>query len=254
MLIMPLPGTTRWIRQRKSRTCSLDVGPLNERTSHPSGLTCAMTWRIVPSLPLVSIPCSTMSRLWCCAAANNCCNSPSSSLSFSISADANARSVYLSTKSGSYSFNLTLLPSSTFHASCILFLLSNCRTCHLLLYHFNMEGYLSGPLRLSHFILGSVPVWVLRDNRGNARGRAALVKGASVVFYSMIGVGHAIELAQIVQPRLGHKRLNVALFTGRIARNEPAEGAVSFAHAAHLVHSAQKGFCLLRVDAVLDLD
>src|SRR6266478_6000297 len=116
-----------------------------------------------------------------------------------------------------------------------------------------MEGYLSRPLRLSHFTLGSIPVWVLRDNRGDGRGSAALVKGASVVFYSMIGVGHAIELAQIVQPRLGHKRLNVALFTGRIARNEPAESAVSFAHAAHLVHGAQKVLGLLWVDAVLDL-
>src|SRR5260370_27475122 len=101
--------------------------------------------------------------------------------------------------------------------------------------------------------LGSVPVWVLCDNWGDGRGRAALVKGAGVVLGSVIGVRHAIELAQIVQPRLGHKRLDVALFIGRIARNEPAEGAVSFAHAAHLVHGAEKVLGLLRVDAVLDL-
>src|SRR5258708_13469118 len=123
-------------------------------------------------------------------------------------------------------------------ASCFSFRIVELVICY---YPISMdEGYLSGSLRLSHSIRGSVPVWVLRDNRGDARGRAALVKGASVVFYSMIGVGHAIELAQIVQPRLGHKRLDVALFIGRIARNEPAEGAVSFAHAAHLVHGPDK--------------
>src|SRR5260370_20902908 len=136
-------------------------------------------------------------------------------------------------------------------ASCFSFRIVELVICY---YTISMdEGYLSGSLRLSHSIRGSVPVWVLRDNRGDARGRAALVKGASVVFYSMIGVGHAIELAQIVQPRLGHKRLDVALFIGRIARNEPAEGAASFAHAAHLGHATHKVLGLLRVDAVLAL-
>src|SRR5260370_7380871 len=103
-----------------------------------------------------------------------------------------------------------------------------------------MEGYLSESLRLSHSIVGSVPVWALRDNRGDGRGRAALVKGASVVLGSVIGVRHAIELAQIVQPRLGHKRLDVALFIGRIARNEPATPPASSPHHAHLSHTPAK--------------
>ena len=33
----------------------------------------------------------------------------------------------------------------------------------------------------------------------------------------MIGIGHAIKLSKIVQPRLGHERLDVALFPFRIA-------------------------------------
>src|SRR5216684_3934380 len=35
----PLPGVTRCTRQRKSWSSSRDVGTLNERTSHPCGLT-----------------------------------------------------------------------------------------------------------------------------------------------------------------------------------------------------------------------
>src|SRR5260370_8581779 len=104
---------------------------------------------------------------------------------------------------------------------------------------------LVNPSCLSRTIRGSAPVCVLRDNRGDGRGRAALVKGASVVLDGVIGVRHASELAQIVQPRLGHKRLDVALFTGRIARNEPAEGAVSSTHAAPLLQSTQQLLRLL---------
>ena len=79
------------------------------------------------------------------------------------------------------------------------------------------------------------------------------MKGASVILDRMIGVSHAIELAQIVQPRLGHKRLDVALFIGRIVRQKPAEGAIPVAHTAHLVHSKEKVLGLPRVDVVCSL-
>src|ERR1700676_567681 len=73
-----------------------------------------------------------------------------------------------------------------------------------------------------------------------------------MVLDGVVGVGHAIELAQIVKPRLGHKRLDMALFAGRIARQEPAEGSISFTHTAHLAHGAHKVLGPVRVDAVLD--
>ena len=74
-----------------------------------------------------------------------------------------------------------------------------------------------------------------------------------MVLGSMIGVGHTLELAQIVHPRLGHKRLDMALGIRWITRQEPAEGPVSFAHAADLVHGAEKVLGPVRIDAVFDL-
>ncbi len=116
-----------------------------------------------------------------------------------------------------------------------------------------MERHPSWPLLLFHSVRGTVPVRVLRDQRGDGRGRAVLVKRASVVLGAVIDVRHAVELAQIVQPGLGHKCLDMAIFIGRVAREEPAEGFVSFAHSADLVHSAEEVLGLIWVDAVLDL-
>lgn len=69
----------------------------------------------------------------------------------------------------------------------------------------------------------------------------------------MIGVGHAVKLTQIVQARLGHERLDAALFTLWITRQEPTDSAVSLAHTAHVLLDAEKILGPLRVDAVLGL-
>src|SRR5271157_2948397 len=114
-----------------------------------------------------------------------------------------------------------------------------------------MEKHPSWPLLLSHSVRGIVPVWALPDKRGDGRERAALVKRASVVLGAVIGVCHAVELPQIVQPGLGHKCLDMAIFIGRIAREEPAEGSVSFAHLADLVHGTEEVLGLIWVDAIL---
>ena len=59
MPIIPCSGTALWTRHRKSCACSSGVGCLKEVTRQPCGLTLSITFLIVPSLPLVSIPCST---------------------------------------------------------------------------------------------------------------------------------------------------------------------------------------------------
>src|SRR2546421_1954946 len=69
----------------------------------------------------------------------------------------------------------------------------------------------AGPCAYPILSGGVVPVRVLRDKGGDGRRDAAQVKGASVVLGGVIGVGHTLELAQIVHPRLGHKRLDMAL-------------------------------------------
>lgn len=69
----------------------------------------------------------------------------------------------------------------------------------------------------------------------------------------VIGIRHTIKLPQVVKPGLGHERFDVALYTLRIVRQEPTEGAIPFAHEAHIVHGSQKVIGPLRVDAVLSL-
>src|SRR6266508_1312699 len=61
-------GVRRWTRQRKSWSSSTSLGALNEVTWQPCGLTLEKTLRMVPSLPLVSMPWSTTRRLWTLAA------------------------------------------------------------------------------------------------------------------------------------------------------------------------------------------
>ena len=58
--------------------------------------------------------------------------------------------------------------------------------------------YLTGAL--AHSIRVIVPFWALPDKGCDGGRLAALVKGASIVLDGMIVVGHALELAQIVQP------------------------------------------------------
>src|SRR6185437_8324999 len=74
-----------WTRQRKSCPASSSVGTLNEATAQPCGLTDCITCEIVPSLPLVSIPCRTMSKLCCLAAYSHYCKLDSSACSPPIS-------------------------------------------------------------------------------------------------------------------------------------------------------------------------
>jgi len=106
---------------------------------------------------------------------------------------------------------------------------------------------------LSRSIWVTVPVWTLPDKRSDGGGRTAQMKGDSMVQGGMIGIRHAIKLPQVVQPRLGHERLDVTLFMCRIVRKKPTEGAVSLAHEAHLLHGAEKVLSPLRVDAVFGL-
>ena len=61
MAIVPGRGSWRFTRQRKSCRRSLCVGALNETTLTPCGLRPRSAYLTVPSLPLVSIPCSTIS-------------------------------------------------------------------------------------------------------------------------------------------------------------------------------------------------
>ena len=64
MPIIPCSGASLWTRHRKSCACSSALGCLKEVTRHPCGLTLSITFLIVPSLPLVSIPCTTSKTAW----------------------------------------------------------------------------------------------------------------------------------------------------------------------------------------------
>ena len=61
MPILPLAGALLWYRHRKSWLDSSALGVLKEDTLHPCGLTPLKTCLMVPSLPPVSMACSTMS-------------------------------------------------------------------------------------------------------------------------------------------------------------------------------------------------
>src|SRR5205823_4894321 len=107
----------------------------------------------------------------------------------------------------------------------------------------------TGSLCLSRTLGSCGPAGVFPDQRSNRRGRACLVKGVGAVLGGMTVIRLAVELALVVQPRLGHERLDVALSIGRIARQEPAEGAVSLAHGAPEVLGAGRRDAIFSLSA-----
>src|SRR5579871_5427858 len=73
MVSSPAAGACECTRHRKSCASSTGVGALNGTIRKPSGSTSWNTARIVPSLPLVSMPCSTSStRRLRCACSRSC--------------------------------------------------------------------------------------------------------------------------------------------------------------------------------------
>src|SRR5260370_980620 len=74
MPISPAAGTCLWTRQRKSWSSSSWLGAFQADTLTPSGLTPSKTCEMVPSLPLVSMPCSTTSTLRSCSAHSRFCS------------------------------------------------------------------------------------------------------------------------------------------------------------------------------------
>ena len=61
MLMSPRAGRRIAARQRKSWSSSSELGALNGCTSQPCGLIPSITCSMTPSLPEVSMPCSTTS-------------------------------------------------------------------------------------------------------------------------------------------------------------------------------------------------
>ena len=68
MPMSPGTGSRRRMRQRNPWRFSSGVGALNGVIMTPCGLKFLTTWVIVPSLPLVSMPCRTTSRERLCSA------------------------------------------------------------------------------------------------------------------------------------------------------------------------------------------
>src|SRR5439155_26365873 len=74
--MFPKRGTALATRQRKSCASSSAEGALKLAVSTPAGFTLCRTCRAAPSLPLVSMPWSTINTAWLALAWSSSCNSP----------------------------------------------------------------------------------------------------------------------------------------------------------------------------------
>ncbi len=76
--------------------------------------------------------------------------------------------------------------------------------------------------------------------------------GACLCF--TVGQGHALMLAQVLDPGLHEEGFDVALRIGRVLEQLPAQGAVPEAFQAHFQHSLYEVSGVYLVDAVLHGD
>ena len=87
---------------------------------------------------------------------------------------------------------------------------------------------------------------------GHWRGTAMQRPGARLRV--TIGHGHALMLAQVLDPRLREEGFDVTVWIGRVMEQLPAHGAVPEAFQTHLPHGPREVSSVYRVDAILHGD